>query len=137
MFSLTTKSDYGVDAVLDLARHYGDGLVQLKDIAERHDIPAPYLVQIFNRLSHAGLVRASRGQQGGYALARDPRQTSFLAVLEALEGPMETARSRSSGDVVKDAYSQVEAAAKEILDVPLSEILTRQEQKTGAWVFQI
>ena len=137
MFSLTTKSDYGVDAVLDLARHYGDGLVQLKDIAERHDIPAPYLVQILNHLNHAGLVRASRGQQGGYALARNPREMSLLTVLEALEGPMEAARSRPSEDVVKDLYKQVEAAAKDILDIPLSEVLSRQEQKTGALVFQI
>jgi len=137
MFSFTTKSGYGVDAVLDLTRHYGDGLVQLKDIAKRHDISAPYLVQIFNRLIHAGLVRASRGQQGGYALARDPRQMSFLTVLEALEGPMETARNRPDGDVVKDVYRQVEAAAKNILDVPLSEIVARQDQMTGALVFQI
>jgi len=72
MFSLTTKSGYGVDAVLYLARRYGDGLVQIKDIAERNDIPAPYLVQILNHLTHAGLVRALRGKQGGYALVRTP-----------------------------------------------------------------
>jgi hypothetical protein len=62
---------------------------------------------------------------------------SLLTVLEALEGPMEAARSRPSEDVVKDLYKQVEAAAKDILDIPLSEVLSRQEQKTGALVFQI
>jgi Rrf2 family protein len=122
---------------MDLARRYEEGFVQLKDIAERHDIPAPYLVQILNRLNHAGLVLAARGQQGGYALARDPRKTSLLDVLEALEGPMDTARSRRAGDAVKDIYSRVEAVAREALDVPLSEILNRQDQKTGALCFQI
>ncbi|MBU2572659.1 MAG: Rrf2 family transcriptional regulator [Elusimicrobia bacterium] len=137
MFTLTTKSGYGVDAVLDLARRYGDGLVQIKEIAERHGIPAPYLVQLFNRLTHAGLVRAFRGQQGGYALARNPRETSFLDVMEALEGPMEMTKGRAEEDVVKDIYSRAEVAAREALDVPLSEILARQDQKTGALFFQI
>lgn len=137
MFSLTTKAGYGVDAVLYLARRYGDGLVQLKSIAERHDIPAPYLVQIFNQLTRAGLVLAFRGKQGGYSLARDPRQTSFLDVLEALEGPIEIGQGRPDGDAVRDVYGRVESAAKEVLDVPLSEILARQDQKVGALVFHI
>ncbi|HBL15935.1 MAG: hypothetical protein A2X36_01765 [Elusimicrobia bacterium GWA2_69_24] len=137
MFSLTTKSKYGVDAVLDLARHYGKGLVQIKGIADRHGIPAQYLVQIMNRLTRAGLVRAFRGKQGGFSLAHDPRETSFLAVLEALEGPMELAMGRSEEDAVKDMFDRVEAAARKVLDIPLSEVLARQDQRAGALAFQI
>ena len=137
MFTLTTKSGYGVDAVLHLARRYGDGLVQIKELAERYGIPAPYLVQILNLLTHAGLVRAVRGKQGGYALAQAPRETSFLAVLEALEGPMELAKGRAQEDAVKDIYRGAQTAAREVLDIPLSEVLSRQDQQAGALVFQI
>jgi Rrf2 family protein len=137
MFSLTTKSGYGVDAVLYLARRYGGGLVQIKDIAERHAIPAPYLVQILNQLTHAGLVRAVRGKQGGYALVRAPIKTMLLDVLEALEGPLELTKGRPDGDVVRDIYNRAEAAAKESLNVPLSAILDRQIEAAGALFFQI
>ena len=137
MFSFTTKSVYGLDAVLDLARRYGSGLVQVKDIAERHGIPAPYLVQILNLLVHAGLVRAVRGQQGGYELVRNPGMITLLSVFEVLEGPLETARSRQGEDAVKDIYMEVEAAVRKSMGVSLSDILARQDQKYGAISFDI
>ena len=137
MFSFTTKSAYGLDAVLDLARRYGSGLVQVKDIAERHGIPAPYLVQILNLLVHAGLIRAVRGQQGGYELARNPQTITLMSVLEVLEGPLKLARSRQGEDAVKDIYMEVEAAARKNMGVSLMDILARQDQKYGAINFEI
>lgn len=137
MFSFTTKSTYGLAALLDLARRYGSGLVQVKDIAERHGIPAPYLVQILNLLVHAGLVRAVRGQQGGYELAQNPKTVTLMSVFEVLEGPLEIARSRQSEDAVKDIYTEVEAAVRKSMGVSLTDILARQDQKYGAINFDI
>lgn len=137
MFSFTTKSAYGLDAILDLARRYGSGLVQVKDIAERHGIPAPYLVQILNLLAHAGLVRAVRGQQGGYELVRHPKAITLMNVFEVLEGPLELARSRQGHDAVKDIYLEVEEAVRRSMGVSLSDILVQQEHKNGAIYFDI
>ena len=137
MFSFTTKSAYGLDAVLDLARRYGTGLVQVKDIAERHGIPALYLVQILNLLVHAGLVRAVRGQQGGYELARDPGKITLLSVFEVLEGPLELARSRPGDDVVRDIYREVEASISKSMGISLADVLVRQEEKNAVIYFEI
>lgn len=137
MFSFTTKSAYGLDALLDLARRYGTGLVQVKDIAERHGIPAPYLVQIFTLLVRAGLVRAMRGQQGGYELARHPKNITLMRIFEVLEGPLELARSRQGDDAVKDIYLEVEAAVRRSMGISLADILVKQEQKSGAVYFEI
>jgi Rrf2 family protein len=137
MFSFTTKSVYGLNAALYLARCYGSGLAQVKDIAERHGIPVPYLVQILNLLVHAGLVRAVRGQQGGYELARHPKTITLLEVLEVLEGPLELSRSRQDEDAVKDIYMEVEAAVRKGMGVSLADILARQGQKNEAIYFEI
>ena len=79
MFALTTKTRYSLSALLEMARHYGGGLLQVKDIAGRHDISQQYLEQLLNRLIHAGLVRAVRGKNGGYALAHPPTQMTLLS----------------------------------------------------------
>ena len=128
MFALTTKTRNSVSALLEMARHYGCGLIQVKDIASRHSISPQYLEQLLNRLIHAGLVRAVRGKNGGYTLVNPPDQTTLLNLLEALEGPLEFSRSHPTEDAVKEIYRQTEAQIRKMLDVPLSEVLKRQEK---------
>lgn len=136
MFTLTTKTRYSLSALLEMARHYGGGLLQVKDIAGRHDISQQYLEQLLNRLVHAGLVRAVRGKNGGYALAHPPTQMTLLTLLEALEGPLEFS-SHPANDAVKEIYRQAEEQIRKALDVPLSEILQRQEKFDRPIVFHI
>jgi len=137
MFALTTKTRYSLSALLEMARHYGGGLLQVKDIAGRHDISQQYLEQLLNRLIHAGLVRSVRGKNGGYALAHPPDQMTLLTLLEALEGPLEFSQSHPADDAVKEIYRQVEEQIRNALDVPLSEVLQRQEKFDRQIVFHI
>jgi Rrf2 family transcriptional regulator, cysteine metabolism repressor len=137
MFALTTKTRYSLSALLEMARHYGGGLLQVKDIAGRHDISQQYLEQLLNRLIHAGLVRAVRGKNGGYALAHPPTQMTLLTLLEALEGPLEFSQSHPADDAVKEIYRQAEEQIRKALDVPLSEVLQRQEKFDRQIVFHI
>jgi Rrf2 family cysteine metabolism transcriptional repressor len=137
MFALTTKTRYSLSALLEMARHYGGGLLQGKDIAGRHDISQQYLEQLLNRLIHAGLVRAVRGKNGGYALAHPPDQMTLLTLLEALEGPLEFSQSHPADDAVKEIYRQAEEQIRKALDVPLSEVLQRQEKFDRQIVFHI
>ncbi len=86
---LTTKGRYGIHAMYELARCARDGQdtpVSLKAIAERQDIPEAYLEQLFALLKKAGLVRSTRGAQGGYTLARPASDISVGEVLRTLEG---------------------------------------------------
>ncbi len=137
MFALTTKTRYSLSALLEMARHHGDKLVQVKDIAARYSISPQYLEQLLNRLIHAGLVRAVRGKNGGYALTNPPQETTLLNLLEALEGPLEFAQSHPTDDAVKDIYQQTEELIRKALDVPLSEVLRRQEELDSQIVFHI
>jgi Rrf2 family cysteine metabolism transcriptional repressor len=137
MFALTTKTRYSLSALLEMARHYGGGLLQVKDIAGRHDISQQYLEQLLNRLTHAGLVRAVRGKNGGYALTHPPDQMTLLTLLEALEGPLEFSQSHPADDAVKEIYRQAEEQIRKALDVPLSEVLQRQEKFDRQIVFHI
>lgn len=87
---LTTKSEYGLLAAIELACAFGSGPVSAREIAERRDIPPRFLEQLFVSLRRAGVVSAVRGARGGFELAHHPAQITVLAVVEALEGPLES-----------------------------------------------
>ena len=83
---LSTRGRYGIHAMYDLAVNYGDGPQSIKCIAERQDVPEAYLEQLIAVLRRAKLVISNRGAQGGYRLAREPKEITVGDVLRALEG---------------------------------------------------
>lgn len=85
---LTAKSEYGLLAAIDLACSHGSGPVSAREVAERRNIPARFLEQLFVALRRAGLVSAVRGARGGFVLTREPSEITVLDVVEALEGPL-------------------------------------------------
>jgi len=85
---LSTKGDYGVRAMIDLAKHQGAGPVQRADIARRRQIPESYLDHLLAQLRRAGFIRSVRGPGGGHLLAKAPDEICLLHVLEALEGSL-------------------------------------------------
>lgn len=85
---LSTKGRYGVRLMLDLAAHYGEGPVLLREISEREDISEKYLWQLINPLKSAGLINSTRGAHGGYTLAKAPSEISVKNILEVAEGPV-------------------------------------------------
>lgn len=85
---LSMRSDYGVRALTHLAMHHGHGPIQSADVARHMAIPPVYLDQVFIALRKAGLVRSTRGPQGGHELSRGPDAITMCDVVKALEGPM-------------------------------------------------
>lgn len=85
---LSTKGRYGTRAMLDIALHTDEGLVHLKDVAERQEVSKKYLEHIVARLEAEGLLRTLRGAGGGLALTRPPSQITILDILFALEGSL-------------------------------------------------
>ena len=84
---VSTKGDYGIRALIELAHHYGDSRpMQSNEIANRQKIPESYLEQLLTTLRRAGFIRSVRGPQGGHALIRDPRELRVSEVVESLEG---------------------------------------------------
>ncbi|MCP3974553.1 MAG: Rrf2 family transcriptional regulator [bacterium] len=84
--TLGRKGDYAVRAVLDLARHWGQGRRKSREIATTMDIPERYVGQILAKLVRADLLMATAGPDGGYSLSRDPAEVTLLEVVEASEG---------------------------------------------------
>ncbi|MGQ0569609.1 MAG: RrF2 family transcriptional regulator [Armatimonadota bacterium] len=83
---VSTRAEYGIRALIDLAAHYGEGPVQTHTIAERQGLPEPYLNQLMATLRQAGLVTSKRGPSGGHALARPPAEISLREAFGVLEG---------------------------------------------------
>jgi Rrf2 family protein len=86
MFS--TRSEYGVRVMIQLARRRGTGPVPLTGIAEAESLPLAYLEQLVSRLRKADLVSSTRGAHGGYELSRDPTEITMAEVVQALEGSL-------------------------------------------------
>ena len=85
---ISMRGDYAVRALVDLAEHYGEGSIQSRDIAERQEIPEPYLDQLLTALRKAGFIRSRRGPQGGHELARHPASINMGEVVARLEGSL-------------------------------------------------
>lgn len=84
----STRGEYGVRLMVELARHHGRGPVSLGEIADHENLPRPYLEQLVTSLRDAGLVHSTRGARGGYELTREPASIRMGEVLRALEGPL-------------------------------------------------
>lgn len=84
----STRGEYGVRLMVELARHDGTGPVSLSEMAEHEQLPRPYLEQLVVSLREAGLVTSTRGARGGYQLARHPADIRMSEVVTALEGPI-------------------------------------------------
>ncbi len=85
---ISTRGQYGIRAMLELALNEQDGPVALKTIAEKQRISEPYLEQLIATLRKAGLVSSVRGALGGYQLTRDPAEIKIGDILRVLEGPI-------------------------------------------------
>ena len=101
MFS--TKAEYGVRILVELARRGGDDPVPLAEIASKDGLPLAYLEHLVARLRKAELVSSRRGARGGYLLARPAEEITMAEVVEALEGsiaPIECITADPDGSVV-------------------------------------
>ncbi len=82
---VSSRAEYGMRALVDLALHYGEGYAQSHDIAVRQGLPESYLNQIMTTLRRAGLVSSKRGPAGGHTLSRPPDAITLREAVEVLE----------------------------------------------------
>ncbi len=85
---ISTKGRYAVRVMLDLALHNTGECIKVKDIAARQGISEKYLEQIIAILNKAGYVKSVRGAQGGYRIARDPKDYTVGMILRLTEGSL-------------------------------------------------
>lgn len=135
---ISTKIRYGARAMLELASHYGEGPIELKEIARKENISLKYLEQVINPLRTGGLVKAFRGSKGGYSLARPPSEICLHDVMETLEGPLNLldclgdarACQKVPTCVTRDIWKEVsDAILKIFCSVTLEEMVRRKKEK--------
>lgn len=94
---LSTRCRYATLALFDIAFHSDGNPTQVRQIAERQDIPARFLEQIFQDLKRAELVDGKRGRHGGYFLRRAPAEVSLGDIMRATDGPLEVNFCQNEG----------------------------------------
>jgi len=126
--------------MLELASHYGEGPIELKEIAKKENISLKYLEQVIIPLRSAGLVKSVRGSKGGYLLAKSPSETCLNDLVEILEGPINLieclkdpkACQKSSFCVTRDIWKEVSEAIYQIFhSITLEEMVNRRKEKEG------
>ena len=85
---LSTNCRYGIRALLEIARHYGEPPVKRKEIAHNQAISLSYLENILLTLKNYNLIDSIRGAHGGYILTRAPEEINLFEIFRALEGSL-------------------------------------------------
>ncbi len=143
---ISSKGEYGLRALLDLAQHHGIGLIQSREIHLRQGIDENYLNQILILLRRAGLIESVRGPQGGHRLARPPAQITLLDAISALEGPLlpvDTSRDIQSCDQIdRDIVRGVIVGARHALhdclaQMTLDDLCQRKRQLSQEAMYYI
>lgn len=80
------KCRYGLRALIDMSANPGNDAIVLGNLAVRNGISPQYLEQVFASLRRAGIVKGTKGSQGGYRLNADPGKITVSSILEALDG---------------------------------------------------
>lgn len=139
---ISSRGRYGVKAVFELARHFGQAPVPLASVARAQGVPEPYLEQLMPPLKRAGIVESARGAQGGYRLARRPGDVTVADVIRALEGPIHltTCTSDEAEDcpallecIGPDVWSRVQEVLVAAMDaMSFDDLIARQRVSTLA-----
>jgi len=135
---LSTRTRYGLRAILELAENHGKRPLQIKTIAKRQDISAKYLEQLMAILKSAGFVRSIRGAKGGYVLAKAPNQIKLNDVFNCLEGSVTTVECVENEDycarvadcVARQVWMQVQEAIMNVLQsITLQDLVDRVKNR--------
>lgn len=121
---------YAVRATLQLARQDSSSPVPCSRLAAEGNMPERFLLQILRNLVTHGILRSTRGVDGGYSLVRSADEVSLLDVIEAIEGPLDTGEPVGEGMPeqtqarLQEALEQVTATSRRQLEsIKLSQLL--------------
>ena len=137
---LPIKAHYATVAMLALAQSFESGQpLTARAIADDHEIPPQFLVQILQQLRAAGMISSTRGSSGGFRLERDPSAISVADVIEAVCPGSQASAARSAsplGHVMQEVWSEVNLIERQHLrELKLSELCQRAESTAGSMFY--
>ena len=139
---ISARAHYATLAMIELAIRLDDAApVPVRDITDKHNIPGPFLNQIFRALRSAGWVQSVRGSQGGYRLTVDPASITLLEITEAVgcqeSGHRVDANASGSEQILQSIWDgALEASRASLRAVRLID-LAHQCQQGDAAMFYI
>ena len=123
MAIVSTKGAYGLTAMIVLAKEEdSEKLLQIKDIAQKGDIPQNYLEQILVLLKKATLVESVRGANGGYRLSKPTTKISVFEILNSLECCMVQTKNKSNNNILEPFWKDTQEKIKEMFSLSLKEL---------------
>ena len=142
---LSTRTRYGLRAIIEVALSYEKGPIQTKIISERQQISIKYLEQLMAILKSGGFVRGIRGSKGGYVLAKAPNQIKLNEVFNVLEGPVKTVECVDNDTycgltaecVARQVWAEVEDAINGVLEAITLQDLIERTQDEKSFNYQI
>ncbi|HAV10501.1 MAG TPA: AsnC family transcriptional regulator [Dehalococcoidia bacterium] len=136
---LSTRVRYGLRALLELALHYGEGSMLIKQVAANQGISIHYLEQLFMPLKAAGLIKSQRGAKGGVMLSRPPSQIMLSEAVTALGGLTALVECIDNGSICKrsghcamrDIWAEMNRSMFKIIEAKtLQDVVETQRKKT-------
>ena len=137
---LSTRTRYGIRAILELAENYGNGPLQLRVIARDQGVSVKYLEQLMAMLKAAGIVRSIRGSKGGYILAKQPGQVKVSECFQCLEGSVITTEcvkdesfcERTNDCIARQVWTEVQEAVMGVLQsMTLQDLVDRAKNNNA------
>ena len=134
---VSVKGEYALRAVFDLAGRGGPDPVKIAEIAARQRIPQKFLELILSQLKQGGFLGSRRGADGGYFLARPPRNITVGDVLRHIDGPISPGRKQQRGNLPPDSpfpelWPEVERALSSVIDkTTFADLVSRWKEKNA------
>ena len=141
MMKISTKGQYALLIMTELAEQPADKFIPLKLLSHRHNLSVKYLEQILIQLSKAGLVVGVRGSNGGYKLVKPTQQYTTGEILRALEGdlsPVNTIHTNVLTNIGNDDYwKDFEKVINDFVDSVTLDQLVEKNKENAGWMYYI
>jgi len=139
---ISSKGEYGLRALFDLAQHYEQTPRRSREIGEAQGVPEDYLNQLLITMRKAGLINSLRGPQGGHTLARHPAQITLYEIIRELEGdisPVAHAVEPAPLDKVLNViWQEIEEQTLRILqETTLEDLCERHSRNQASMMYYI
>lgn len=136
MLKISTRGQYALLVMTDLAENTDDTFIPLKTLSHRRNLSVKYLEQILIQLGKAGLVTGSRGNNGGYKLSRPAEAYTAGDILRAMEGNLSPRSSTENAHLVSAGNESFWTDFEEIINkyvdsVTLKELAQKNREFVG------
>jgi Rrf2 family protein len=133
--NISSKGQYALQAIFDLASQNSDEPIKIASIAKRQKIPQKFLELILSALKQGGFVESRRGAEGGYRLARLPEAITVGEVLRLIDGAPPKEKGGKHETPFSDLWRNVDKNVATILDSSnFAAIVRKWEEKQGSYV---